>query len=226
MHRPTFLAFGRLRPRRARRGVAPAVLSLALLIVPAPAAAQWTFEGFVGGAFSVPTPLTISQAGYPDVRFTAHYETKPLASRLYYAWRLARWTTDHGWLLEHVHHKIYLKTPTSVVQDFEVSHGYNLVTINRGWKRGHNVLVVGGGLVITFPHSDVRGKIYPHKETYKLSGATIQGGVARQLDLSKHVFVTGEGKFSASWARVPIVDGHAKVPNVAFHFLAGGGWQF
>ena len=210
-----------------RRALAPAWIALALLLVPRPAAAQWTFEFSMGNAFSAPTPLTISQSGYPDVTFTAHYETKPLHSRQYYAFRLARWKDRSGWLLEHLHHKVYLKNLTDVVQDFEVSHGYNLVTLNRGWRRGANMFLAGGGIVVSFPHSEVRGKIYPVKTTnYVLSGVTVQGGVGRRFDLSKHFFVDGEAKVTASWSRVPIVDGHAKVPNAAFHLLAGAGWEF
>jgi hypothetical protein len=199
---------------------------LVFVLLPRPAAAQWTFEGFFGTAFSAPSTLTVSQTGYPDVSFTAHWETRPTASRQYYAWRLAKWNSDRGWIVEHVHHKAYLTNPTDIVTDFEVSHGYNLLTVDRGWKRGKYVLMFGGGAVVTWTHSEVRGKRYPHDSPYDLSGVTVQGGAGRQFDLSKHVFVTAEGKLTASWASVPIVDGHAKVPNFAFHVLAGAGWSF
>jgi hypothetical protein len=207
--------------------VAPLCLAAALALLPRTASAQWTFDFSLGTAFSAPMPLTVSQEGFPDVRLTGRYETKPLHPRQYYAFRIARWAGDAGWLLEEVHHKIYLKNPTDVVQDLEVSHGYNLVTINRGWRRGANVLLVGGGLVITFPHSTIRGKEYPQKTTnYVLSGVTVQGGIGRRFDLSCHFFVDGEAKITASWARIPVVDGHARVPNAALHLLAGAGWEF
>lgn len=203
-----------------------ALTALALWLAPAPAAAQVTFEAFFGTAFNVPTPLTITQAGQPAIHFTAHYETRPLDSRQYYAWRLGRWTDDNGWVVEHVHHKVYLDRPTAEVQAFEVSHGYNLVTIDRGWRRGASQVLVGGGVVVAFPHSEVRGKIYPQDTSYLLSGVTVQGAVSRRLAVSRHFFVIVEGKLTASWARIPVADGHARVPNTAFHALAGGGWEF
>jgi hypothetical protein len=202
------------------------VFALALLLNSSAASAQWMVEAFMGDAFSLPTPLTVSQTGYPRYQLTAHYETRPLAPRLYYAWRLARWAGDRGWLVEHVHHKLYLTNPTAVVQDLEVTHGYNLVTLNRGWKRGRTVLLLGAGAVVTFAHSTVRGKVFPHEEPYRLSGVTIQAGAARRFELTDHFFVTGEGKLTTSWARLPVVDGMAEVPNVAVHLLAGGGWKF
>ena len=205
---------------------APALLSLALLLAPAPAAAQATFEFFMGTAFSAPTPLTVTQAGFPDIRITADYETRPLHPRQYYAFRLAWWQDDGGWLLEHLHHKVYLTNLTAEIRDFEVSHGYNLVTINRGWRRGRYVLLLGGGIVVSYPHSDIRGRVYSQDSPYHLSGVTIQGAAARRFDLTGHFFVSGEAKLTASWARVPVVDGHARVPNAAFHVLAGAGWEF
>ena len=204
------------------------LLLLVLLLVPRPASAQWTFEFAMGNAFSAPTPLTITQTGFPDIHLTAHYETNPLHPRQYYAWRIGRWKDDGGWVLEHVHHKVYLKNVTAEVPDFEVSHGYNLITLNRGWRWGKTMVLAGGGLVVSFPHSEVRGKIYPVKTTGYIwnSGVTAQGAVARRIDLGAHFFVNGEAKLTASWARVPVVDGRATVPNVAVHLLAGAGWQF
>ena len=203
-----------------------ACLSLALLLMPAPAGAQVTFEYFRGTAFNVPTPLTVTQSGYPPIRFTAHYSVRPLDDRGYYAYRLGRWKNDKGWMVELVHHKVYLENPTPEVEAFEVTHGYNLVTINRGWRRGGNTLLLGAGVVITHPHSTIRGQTYPQKTEYLLSGATIQGAAARRIDFAKRLFVSAEGKFTASWATVPVVDGHARVPNVAFHVLAGLGIRF
>jgi hypothetical protein len=215
-------------PRRVHRPTLPAqaLLSLALVLLPSPAAAQWTFEFFMGTAFNAPTPLTISQTGYPDIRITADYETKPLHPIQYYAYRLARWRDNDGWLLEHLHHKVYLKNVTAEVPAFEVSHGYNLVTINRGWRRGANLFIFGGGAVISYTHSEVRGLHYSQDSPYHLSGVTIQGSAARRVNLTGHFFISGEAKLTASWARVPVVDGHAKVPNAALHLLAGAGLEF
>ena len=194
-----------------------ALFTLLLLVVPAPARAQVAFEYFRGTAFNVPTTLTVTQTGYPPIEFTAHYEVKPLAARAYYAYRLELWKKNKAWILEHLHHKVYLENPQGGVEEFEVTHGYNLITFNRGWRRGHYILLVGGGVVLAYPHSTIRGRTWPHDAGYDLSGGTIQGAVARRFDMGKRIFASVEGKLTASWARVPVVDGNATVPNSAFH---------
>jgi hypothetical protein len=197
------------------------------LSVPRPTAAQWMVEYFRGTALSVPSPLTINQDGYPPIEFTAHYSTRPFDDRAYYAVRIAHWHDQKGWILEELHHKVYLDNPQGEVEHFEVTHGYNLVTLNRGWRWGGNLVMLGGGAVVTFPHSTIRGLTYPQDTTqYHLSGVTVQGAVGHQFHFSRHVFASVEAKLTASWARVPIVDGNAHVPNAAFHVLAGLGGQF
>jgi hypothetical protein len=208
-----------------------AAIASALLILARPAAAQtkaaYTFEYFRGTAFNAPLPLTIDQTGYPSISFTAHYSVRPTQDRAYYAFRLARWKNDRAWIVEELHHKVYLENPQDGVEHFEVTHGYNLITLDRGWRRGHYVLLFGGGIVLTFPHSTVRGQTYPQDTTqYQMSGAAVQGAAGRRFDLSRHVFLSVEGKLTAALARVPIVDGHASVPNLAVHVLGGAGVQF
>lgn len=202
------------------------LLPLACLFVPTPARAEVAFEFFGGTAFNVPTALTIVQAGYPPIEFTAHYDVRPTADRIYYAARFELWQGGKGWIIEALHHKLYLENPQGDVQEFEVTHGYNLLTVNRGWRHGHTVLLVGGGAVVGYPHSTIRNQMWPMDAGYYLAGVTIQGAAGRRFDLSKHVFLSVEGKLTASWAQVPVLHGHATVPNLAAHVLAGLGGRF
>ena len=206
--------------------VACPLFTLLLLLMPAPAHAQVAFEVFLGSAFNVPSTLTVTQAGYPPIEFTAHYEVRPLDDRAYYAYRLALWRNNKAWIAELLHHKMYLENPQGEVELFEVTHGYNLITLNRGWRRGNKILLFGGGVVVTFPHSTIRGRTFPDDAGYSLSGVTIQSAASRRFVLTKRIFASVEGKTTASWARVPVVDGHATVPNIAFHVLLGMGVQF
>ncbi len=207
------------------RGAATGIFSLTLLLVASPARAQIAGEFFFGTAFNVPSTLTITQAGLPPIEFTAHYDVRPTDDRWYYAYRFELWKNDRAWIGELVHHKLYLNNPQSDVQAFEITHGYNLITLNRGFRFGQNILLFGGGIVLAYPHSTVRGQIRPYGDRF-VSGVTMQGAAARRFDLTKHVFASVEGKLTASWAKVPVVDGHATVPNGALHVLAGLGAQF
>ena len=200
--------------------------ALALLVAPSPSQAQVTFEFYVGSAINVPTPLTITQSGFPDISETGHYAVKPFEDRMYYAARLGYWKGNTGWLLELLHHKLYLEDPPEDVESFEVTHGYNIITINRGWRPGGFVVLAGGGLVIPHSNSIVRGRERSIDAPYTLAGVAAQGAVSRQLSLSSWLFGTVEGKVTAAWAKVPVVDGDATVPNIAFHGLVGLGVRF
>ncbi|HEX8244005.1 MAG TPA: hypothetical protein VF541_10930 [Longimicrobium sp.] len=201
-------------------------LPLALLLAPAPLAAQarWSVEAFGGTALSLRTPLTIRQRGQADVRLTARWSTRPLRDAPYYAYRVERWSGDTAWSLELLHHKLYLENPPPEVGHFEVSHGYNLLTLSRVWARGAWDVRAGAGAVVAHAESKVRGR--EHASGYRLSGAAAQLGLGRRLPLGRHLSVVAEGKATGAWARVPVADGSAEVPNAAVHALVGAGWRF
>ena len=201
-------------------------MMVGLLLTASEARAQVTVEYLQGTAFSVPTTLTITQTGYPTISLTADYSTRPLDGRWYYDARIGYWKNDNGWLLELLHHKVYLDNPPSEVGSFEVTHGYNMVTLNRGWRRRKLTFQAGGGAVVAHSNSLVRGKERSIDAPYTLAGVTGQGAVGRSFALAKWLFGTVEGKLTASWIRVPIADGQATVPNIAFHVLAGVGARF
>jgi hypothetical protein len=201
------------------------------MVISAEAQNTWTFELLGGDAYCFNTPLTIKQSGYEDITFTAKYKTNSFEPPIYYSYRFALWTPDRAWELELVHLKIELTNPPSEVQHFEISHGYNLLMLNRAWKRQHVILRVGGGIVISHPENTVRGKSLPWnkgilKSGYHLSGVSTQVDLGRRFYFGKHVFLTLDGKLTGSYARVPVEEGHADVPNVAIHGLVGVGWEF
>jgi len=191
-------------------------------------------ELFAGSAYSFPSPLTIRQAGESDLRLTAHYRTKPWQDSPYYAYRFGYADRDgRGWEAELVHHKLYLdRGLPSDVQHFEVTHGYNLVTVNRSMVRsGGTTWRVGIGAVIGHPEATVRGKPTTGRggffnRGYFLSGPTVQLAVGRRFPDPTGFFVSTEGKLTASLARLPIRGGTAVTPNVAVHGLVGLGYAY
>jgi hypothetical protein len=198
----------------------------ATILIPAIASGQVTAEYFQGTAFNVPTTLTIRQENFPPISLRAEYSVRPLDDVFYYAVRLGYWREDAGWLVELLHHKIYLDNPTADVESFEVTHGYNMLTLNRGWRRGLNTFMAGGGVVIPHTNSIVRGRERPITAPYTLAGVAVQGAAARRFNFTPWLFGSIEGKVTGAWARVPVEGGNATVPNVAFHGLLGIGAQF
>src|SRR5205085_9860717 len=97
--------------RGVRRAAAAAAVALAIpvavaLAAPPLSAQSWSFHAGVGSAWNVPLPLAIEQAGQPRISLTAHWETRPFATPLYYVGRIER-RVSHGALgLELIHHKV------------------------------------------------------------------------------------------------------------------------
>ncbi|HEX7184716.1 MAG TPA: hypothetical protein VF756_23020 [Thermoanaerobaculia bacterium] len=216
---------------KLRRTIA-LVLFLALLPGrPAAAEEGWTFQAAVGAVTNLETSLEIRQDGFPDIELDAEYETRPFEGPLYYSLRTGRWRGRGGWEVELIHQKLFLQDAPPEVQRFAISHGYNLVTLNRAWDLRGLILRIGAGPVIAHPESEVRGRVLDPQDTnlsggYHLAGPVLQAGAERRFDLGDKWFLGLEGKASASRAEVPVAGGEAEVPNVAFHALIGLGFRF
>lgn len=209
----------------------PAALAIVALLGARPGVAQTQVEAqvFFGSAISAPSPLTITQAGEPDLHFTAHWSTQPTRPTWYYAWRIGLWKGNRGWRLDHTHHKVYLDNPPPEVEAFRITNGFNIISLSRAFREHHLTWSLGAGPVITFPISTVRGKKYEHDngvDGYHLSGGSLIAMATREFPLIEGLELSLDGRASLSYVRVPIVDGHASVPNAALHFHVGLGYRF
>jgi len=220
------------------KGTPTAFVCLTLLISASLAHAKGalSFEVFAGEQFNIPTPLVIKQKGEETIRVSsAEYQSDAWTwpDSPYYAWRIGSWKKDRAWELQLVHEKITLKNEPEEVQHFEISHGYNLITINRARKLPKHPDViwrVGGGIVLTHPETIVRnrekgyGEGFPHG--FYVSGPTAMIAIGKRFDMGRKFFFVAEAMLTASYAtHVPIADGHAEVPNMALHGLLGIGYQ-
>jgi hypothetical protein len=198
---------------------------LVVFLLAAPAAAEWRIEGHFGTAWNVPSTLTLRQDGQPPLRLDPHWQTQPLRAAPYYAVRLAWWRGNAGWELQQLHHKVYMPGTTAEVQQFEVSHGYNLMSLARAWRRRPWTARLGAGVVLARPHSRVRGLDGPDEgegvATYFLTGPALHAGIGARL--GDVVTLLPELRFTAGRAHVPIARGDADVPNFALHFQIGLG---
>jgi hypothetical protein len=205
----------------------PAAAVALLLALPASADPAYGVQLLVGVPFNVPTPLTIRQHGEPDVHVTARYATHPFSSPIYYGVSVFRRDGGHEWSLELVHHKLYLEQPPPDVETFSVSHGYNLVLLSHGLEVAPGVWTrLGGGLVVAHPESTVRGKTLPQNGGpfglgFHLAGAVLSGGVEGRVPLGDRLRLAIGGRITGAYAIVPVVNGSARVPNVAIHGTAG-----
>jgi hypothetical protein len=214
------------------RAAAPGVVVAALLAWPGPACGEWSFQAATGFASSLETPLSIEQDGFAELRIDdAQYENRPFEGSPYFMLRIAYRRGAAAWELQHLHHKIYLDNRPAEVERFDVTHGYNLFTLNRRWTRGGFGLRAGAGAVIAHPESTIRGLRFGPRQgilglDQYLTGPALVLGVSREWRLGNGLFASPEVQFSAARARVPVREGEASASNLAFHFLIGLGWEF
>jgi hypothetical protein len=196
-------------------------------------------ELLLGTAWSLPTPLVVRLPGAEPVRIRARYSTRPWTDAPYYAYRAGGGTltaagVPEGAEAELVHHKLYLENPRPPVEQLEVSHGYNLATVDAVRPAGRLALRFGAGVVIAHAEGSVGGeRVGGTRRTflgggYHVAGLTAQLAVGRAYPLGRGrtvLYATPEAKLTASLARVPVGDagGSALVPNVALHALGGLG---
>jgi hypothetical protein len=188
------------------------------------AQSKFSFEGFLGGAFNFGSTLSLRQEGEPDINIDADWETRPFELPPYYSLRIAFHRDRAAWEVQFTHHKIYLQNVTEDVEQFEITHGFNMLTANYAWTSLPVDIRIGGGVVIAHPDSTVRGQ--KSSEGYQLTGPVFLSGVGKRFDLSSHVFVSTEAQFTYGRANLPIAGGDATAPNAAIHGMIGLGFRF
>ena len=186
-------------------------------------------QAFLGSSLSLPSPVSISQSGQPTLRFTGHWATRPFLDTWYYAGRVGLWKGGKGWLLEYTHHKVYLIDRPAQVQRFQITNGMNELTVSRAFRHRHLSYAFGAGPLIAAPLSTIRGQHRPYGGglfgRYHLAGGTLMSSVTRSFPLRLGVSLLLDGRASASYARVPVANGHGSLLNLALHFHAGLGWE-
>ena len=208
------------------------VLCLALA-TPASAEKKFSFEFLLGTAYNFETPMKIEQDGEEDVSLNnTRWDTKPLEESPYYMWRIGMWGGDgNAWELELLHHKLYLANTPDEVDAFNISHGYNLLMINRAWDMdGAYHLRIGAGVVVAHPELDLRGEAIKKKKTlgtdFVFAGPAMQIAAGKRFYFTKKLFGVVETKFTAAYADVGMEGASAEVPNIAIHVLLGLGFDY
>ncbi len=198
---------------------------------------QVTIDVATGDAFNLRTPLTITQKGYPDIHVDGvTWRTHPFKSAPYFDLQVGFWNGAKGWILGFLHHKLYWEDdrPPEIAR-FEMSNGFSIFSLSRGWRRGHLILSAGAGAVIANPDVNIRG-VGEREDAgllnsiigsgYYLSGGTVLLAAQRNFPVVRRVHLALAAKVSGSYVRVPMPGGHATMPNVALHLHAGLGTSF
>ncbi|HET9984377.1 MAG TPA: hypothetical protein VFQ38_12345 [Longimicrobiales bacterium] len=208
---------------------APLAIAATLLLPAAAAGQTWRIGAALGFAYNVPVPLVIRQRGEPPIRTTARFATRAFQRPLYYLVRAERLDGDHGWGMEWIHHKLFLRNRPAEVQRFDISHGFNVVTLLYSRVDGLAEARLGAGVVISHPENTVRGRELPETSGsfggYHLSGPAAQVGWGRLAGAGQGT-AFAELKAVGAWARVPVQGGGARFWHASAHAAAGPSGSF
>ena len=193
----------------------------------------WSLEIHGGIPYNIPAPLVVKQENEPTIRLNARYSSEPFKSPGYYIFRGGYWKDGRSWEIEFVHYKLYLDNKPPEIQEFSISHGYNILTFNRALDKvlfGNfdYILRLGAGVVISHPENTIRNR--PLEQDGGLSGAgyyftgpVLNITIAKRFYLFEPLFINTEIKFNPSVSWVPVQDGQAIVWNMPITFAFGMG---
>lgn len=192
------------------------------------AQSHWSFELHGGEIYNAPMPLKIKQQGYPDLKLTARYHTEPFTLPVYWDIRFSRWQNDKSWEFEVIHHKLYLDNTTPEVQKFNISHGFNMLMVNRGFDKKTFRYRAGVGVILAHPESNIREKEFGNTGNdwdmgYYISGPVLNLAISKPIRLGRRLYINAEAKTTLAYAYIKVSEGHANVYNLAFHLILGIG---
>ncbi len=221
-----------------------------LLVVPKAGLAQWTFVGYVGDTWTAASTITLDNASAgTSVRVTdVEYESRAWERPLYWGVRAGlavsrdqRWAVE----LEYIHLKVYASPEhvvhvqghvdgrdiderepfRAIVERFQISHGLNLLLVNAAFEqRVHPrlTLTARAGIGPTVPHIEatIAGA---SRDQYSWGRVGVQAGGAVNWFATRHVFFTGELKWTFTHQRLAVGATQTDARFATAHLLAGVG---
>ncbi|MCX7986461.1 MAG: hypothetical protein N2662_05940 [Bacteroidales bacterium] len=187
---------------------------------------SWKIEINGGLPINFPSPLIIKQSGYPVISTWAKYYSEPFKLPVYWDIKLNRLENKVGYEIELMHHKLYLKNKPNDVQHFGISHGFNLLFVNRIIECSFYTLRLGAGAIIAHPESEIRGQTFgdavdPYDMGYFITGPTVQIAFSKYFGVLQRLRLNTEAKLLVAYSHTPIARGKAHVWYAGVHLLAG-----
>lgn len=230
------------------RGLVSLALALVLLL-PAPAAAQWYVGAYLGGNSTQPSDVTVDQpAAASSFTFRdVHFSAEPLKSPQYYGYRFGRmFGAERRWGVEFelIHLKVIADTArtyqasgliggdvaisgdiqmNTFVQRYSMTHGLNYLLGNVVWRTpiGAHAVMIRGGLGPTLPHAEttVNGIV---QEQYEYGGPGVHGAAGLDLRIRGRFSAMVEYKLTMSRPEISVaLGGNGRVTAVTHQIAVG-----
>jgi len=213
----------------AKKSCANACLLLLFALMPCHAAADWTAAAFLGRASTADADIHVTNLNtdvtFHDVRF----DDRSFQSPPYYGYRVGfAFKPAAGVEGEFIHMKAFARVNAPVLQQYNVSHGLNLVLANfvsrqRLADRFAVALRAGSGFAV--PHAEIRA-FGEAVDEYQVHGAVFQVAAGLEAGLSRRVFVIAEYKITATRQRFEAGDGVIGNTFRTQHVIGGVGFRF
>lgn len=198
--------------------------------------AEWAFDIHGGLPWNIPVPMTVYQENQPEIYLNARFRTDPFSAPFFWLWRISRSNGSCSWEFEAVHHKLYLENPTDEIQSFSISHGYNMLIVNRGiqisfFDSFDFLLRTGAGIILAHPENRIREKKLDENLGWMNTGYYVSGPVLN-ISAGKLFHPVGpirlniEFRCNPSWSVVPVADGYARLWNLPLMLVFGTGVDF
>lgn len=227
--------------------------ALALTCACTCASAETQVSLYTGTSLTRDSDLRVGQPGV-GTDLTLHgvrWDARPFHPAPYYGLRVTRFLdagSPWGVALDYTHYKMYARTDRVVqadgtfrgtavsgpapmsryVQQFELSHGVNLLSVSAIYRWQELALLggrvqpyLGAGLAHYRPHSENQVGGLPHETGYAPSGLGWQALAGARYGLTDRTSLFLETKFNSGTARVDIAGGRAETPLRTFHLLGG-----
>lgn len=186
----------------------------ALILVPAPARAQWMLSVYSGAAASASNTLTVTPStGAPLTLNDVEYRAASSQAPIYYGYR-AGYTPKRSRLgveFEFTHAKaIAVDTHSPDLAQFQMTHGLNFLLGNVVYRSqppgsGRVAFVARGGAGFTLPHVETvfRGNSLSE---YQNGGVGAQGGVGVEAQIIRRLYAIADARLTYARVRVDAAD--------------------
>jgi len=192
---------------------------------------HYTIDLMSGYVSNLRSPLLIQEQGKDNQVLLVDYKTESFSGLPYFLLRFNFHFADRALEVQFLHHKISMASPQGQLQQFEINHGFNIISFHYRLRMDFFNLRFGAGAIIAYPESIVSGHSFSGSgglldSGYYLAGPALLVGANKEFAVSEKFYLSTEILVTTAWALVPIATGQAFASNFAVHFLLGGGYQF
>jgi len=224
-----------------------------LLRSPVPASAEWDVAAYLGKAHTSSADVRIARMPDTEIHFSdVPFDDRSFEAPVYYGLRAGYTVTSKANFAvegEFIHIKTFARVnepvaamgtlpdlgrlagilpPSIVVQQYNVSHGLNLLLGNIVVRRGLTNRIdvaLRAGLGVAILHPEIRA-FGGSLEEYQRHGAAIQLAGSLEYRLIGRLVWLGEYKFTDTQPRFQIAGGTVENNFATHHFVTGLGFRF